>query len=389
MKGEDGRRSSLKRFISCVFAAVMCFAVAGCAPQTSGDDGQNTGGDGGNVTPPETRADWELQAFDSVDKVIPRPQVNDDKRVEILKDLNFSGGFTVYGINANEEGATPTGYLLHDGKAAEECVWQIAQWGCSHRMAQEAEFSYEGSVLTYQDPGKTVTVDTAKTGCATLRINGSAEYSDPALYKNGPNGDRNSDENWPHLYLAQQLNYDIDPNAEHLYMELNYKVTECSSDHVTGNRGDGEHAGMFVWFLLLTDANPESPSFNQQMWFGVKMYDTRYVGGTPPAEGGPDNGKEDSTGLFIYIPSLTEVAEEQYCEATVPSSVIGQDGVVKFDILHYIPKMLDRLGKLTDPPMEGASIEHMRIVSTNFGWELMGNNDAEVEISYINLYSEY
>ncbi len=31
----------------------------------------------------------------------------------------------------------------------------------------------------------------------------------------------------------------------------------------------------------------------------------------------------------------------------------------------------------------------MRIVSTNFGWELMGNNDAEVEISYINLYSEY
>ena len=119
------------------------------------------------------------------------------------------------------------------------------------------------------------------------------------------------------------------------------------------------------------------------------MYDTRYVGGTPPAEGGPDNGKEDSTGLFIYIPSLTEVAEEQYCEATVPSSVIGQDGVVKFDILHYIPKMLDRLGKLTDPPMEGASIEHKRIVSTNFGWELMGNNDAEVEISYINLYSEY
>ena len=225
MKGEDGRRSILKRFISCVFAAVMCFAVAGCAPQTSGDDGQNTGGDGGNVTPPETRADWELQAFDSVDKVIPRPQVNDDKRVEILKDLNFSGGFTVYGINANEEGATPTGYLLHDGKAAEECVWQIAQWGCSHRMAQEAEFSYEGSVLTYQDPGKTVKVDTAKTGCATLRINGSAEYSDPALYKNGPNGDRNADENWPHLYLAQQLNYDIDPNAEHLYMELNYKVT--------------------------------------------------------------------------------------------------------------------------------------------------------------------
>ena len=381
MQEKGRRRQTIKSVFACAVALFMACSAAGCVPQT--DDG------GDYVPPPDMRAEWEKQSFDTVDKVIPRPQVNNEQRVEILKDLNFSGGFTVYGINANEEGATPTGYLMHDGKAAEESVWQIAQWGCSHHMAQEADFRYNGSLLTYQDPGKTVTVDTAKTGCATLRINGSAEYSDPALYKNGPNGDRNADENWPHLYLAQQLNYDIDPDAEHLYMELNYKVTECSSDHVTGNRGDGEHAGMFVWFVLLMDVDPESPSFNQQMWFGVKMYDTRYVGGTPPAEGGPDNGKEDSSGLFIYIPSLTEVAEEQYCEATVPSSVIGQDGVVKFDILNYIPKMLNRLGKLTDPPMEGASIEHMRIVSTNFGWELMGNNDAEVEISYINLYSEY
>ena len=39
--------------------------------------------------------------------------------------------------------------------------------------------------------------------------------------------------------------------------------------------------------------------------------------------------------------------------------------------------------------MGGASIEHLRIGSTNFGWELMGNNDAEVEISNLNIYAEY
>lgn len=372
----------------------MCVAVASCSraedpSAPNPPEQENPVNNGENTSPGEQLADWQKQTFSSIETVISRPQVSNSERVEILKDLNFSNGFAVSGINANLEGTKKSGYLLYDGKAAGDPVWTISQWGCSHRMAQEATFSYEGSLLKYEDAGKTVTVDTAKTGNATLAIRGSEEYSDTSLYKNGANGDRNSDENWPHLYLEQSLNYDVDPKAQHLYMELQYNVTQCSSDHVTGNRGDGIHAGMFVWFITLIDTDPESVSFNQTMWFGIKMYDTRFLGGTPAAESGGDNGKEDSTGLFIYIPSLTDVNQAAYSEATVPSCVIGQDGIVKFDILTYLPKMFTRLKKLTNPQMAGASVEHLRIGSTNFGWELMGNNDAEVQISYINLYSEY
>lgn len=388
------KKKALKRIGCLMLAATMCGAMVACG-KTPPPNGDENGG-GTVETPPDdtekpVKAAWELQTYDAVDTVISRPQVKNDKIVEVFQDLNFSGGFKVRGINANQEGSAVKGRLLHDGKSSsQDGTWGIAQWGCSHHMAKEATFSHEGSVLKYEDAGKTVTIDTAKAGSCTLAIRGSEEYSDPTLYKNGPNGDRCADENWPHLYLDQDLNYNVDPTAKHLWMQMDYKVTQCSSDHVTGDRGNGEHAGMFVWFLLITDTNPNSVSFNQTMWFGLKPYDTRFVGGTPAAEAGGDNGKEDSTGLFIYIPSITEIADKPvYGEATVPTAVLNKEGHIKFDLLAYLPDMFRRLKKLTTPQMGGASVEHLRINSTNFGWELMGNNDAEVEISNLNIYAEY
>lgn len=88
MQEKGRRRQTIKSVFACVFALFMACSAAGCVPQT--DDG------GDYVPPPDMRAEWEKQSFDTVDKVIPRPQVNNEQRVEILKDLNFSGGFTVY-----------------------------------------------------------------------------------------------------------------------------------------------------------------------------------------------------------------------------------------------------------------------------------------------------
>jgi hypothetical protein len=120
------------------------------------------------------------------------------------------------------------------------------------------------------------------------------------------------------------------------------------------------------------------------MWFGVKMFDTRFEGRTPASEAGYDNGKEDSTGLFIYIPSLEEVARQKGSEVTLPSAVTGERHVVKFDARALLEKALETARGMG--AMTGATVENLVIDSTNFGWELMGNNDAEVKIYSINLY---
>jgi hypothetical protein len=130
--------------------------------------------------------------------------------------------------------------------------------------------------------------------------------------------------------------------------------------------------------------NPESVSYGQSMWFGFSMFDTRALGGTPNGLASYDGGKEDSTGLFIYMLSLQSVADQQKGSVNVPTAVVGKDVKVKVDILPYINQALKIARQ--NGAMKGASADNLAIGSTNIGWELPGNYDVEVDISYLNMY---
>jgi hypothetical protein len=60
---------------------------------------------------------------------------------------------------------------------------------------------------------------------------------------------------------------------------------------------------------------------------------------------------------------------------------------VKFDILPFLKQALKIARQ--NGALKGATVDHLRIGSTNIGWELPGNYDAEVEISYLNMYEEF
>ena len=326
---------------------------------------------------------WERQ---NTGKVMTRPRVCNKKRIEILPELNFSQGIQVSLFHSNSSAGRLAGFLDYDGEAAEGApYWQLSQWGCTHDLAGAA-FSRDGSVMQYDDGGKCVTVDVARASL-TLSIKGSEEY--PRDSEGRVRERIGLMENWPHL-LAEQTNvmFLLPQGLKHLYMSLDYEVTKCESlvDRNVYPEDIRMHAGMFVWFLHLTDTDPGSSSYLQSMWFGIKMFDTRFMGGTPAAEFGYDTGKEDSTGLLIFIPSLEEVARQEGSVVTLPSSVVGRRGVVQFDALPFIEKALmaaREIGAMTRIGVEG-----LRIDSTNIGWELMGNNDAEVKIHAINLVGE-
>ena len=240
--------------------------------------------------------------------------------------------------------------------------------------------------MRYDDGGKCVTVDVANAQI-TLSIKGSEEY--PRDREGRVRERVGQMENWPHLLAEQtEVNFVLPHAIRHLYMSLDYEVTHCETlvDRNIYPENVMMHAGMFVWFLHLTDIDPESVSYLRSMWFGVKMYDTRFCGRTPAAEAGYDTGKEDSTGLFIFIPSLEEVARQQGSQVTLPSSVIGRRSVVRFDALPFLEKALMTARSMG--AMAGARVEGLRIDSTNIGWELMGNNDAEVRIYSLDLIGE-
>lgn len=317
-------------------------------------------------------------------QLIERPMVDENGVVEILGDLNFSRGFAVTLFHANSSNGNLAGYLDYDGnKANGDNIWRMAQWGCTKDMVTEGVFERNGSILTYNDGGKFLQIDTSKTGVITLGIKGSEEYTRD---EEGNIRERtDSTENWPHILIEQSVGSDTD-GCKHLYMEVDYKVTKCESlvDREKYPIDNDLNAAQFQWFITLTDVNPESESYGHSMWFGFSMFDTRALGNTPNGFASYDGGKEDSTGLFIYMLSLQSVAGQQPGSVNIPTAVVGKDVSVKVDILPYINQALKIARQ--NGAMKGASADKLKIGSTNIGWELPGNYDVEVEISYLNMY---
>lgn len=317
-------------------------------------------------------------------ELLERPRFEGKGVVELLGDLNFSRGFSVTLFHANSSNGNLAGYLDYDGNKADgDSIWRMAQWGCTHDMVADSELVRDGSMFTYSDAGKLLRIDSSKTGAITLEIKGSEEYTRD---EEGNIRERTDvTENWPHILIEQNVNSDTS-DCDHLYMEVNYKVTKCESlvDRELYPIDEELNAAQFQWFITLTDIDPESESYGNSMWFGFSMFDTRALGGTPNGLASYDGGKEDSTGLFIYMPSLQAVAQQQPGSVNAPTSVVGKEVSVKVDILPYLKQALKIAHQ--NGAMLGASADKLKIGSTNIGWELPGNYDVEVEITYLNMY---
>ncbi len=372
-------KTKLQKWIAFIMAMLL---FSGCTPA---DDATITAPTTTATNPPSTAKPLTWDTTTS-GQMIERPKIEGESVTELLTDLNFSRGFSVTVFHANSSNGQKAGWLTYgDEKAVGSNVWQLAQWGCTKDMANDSSFTRDGSVVTYDDGGKFLKIDTGKTGCVTMGIKGSVEYTPDA---DGNIRERTDEtENWPHILIEQGIGQDTSA-CEHLYMEITYTVTKCESlvDRTLYPINENLNAAQFQWFITLQDMDPESESYGQSMWFGFSMFDTRALGGTPAGLSSYDGGKEDSTGKFIYMFSLNSAAQQAGNTVTTPTSVVGEKITVKVDILPYLKQALKiarQNGALT-----GASADKLSIGSTNIGWELPGNFDAEVEISYMNMYKQ-
>ncbi len=321
--------------------------------------------------------------------ILERPCVITAHKKELLSDLNFSRGFAVTPFHSNSWDGKYKGFLSYDGKkAVGKEVWRIAQWGCTRDMATQSEMKREGNVFTYSDGGKTLCVDTDKCGCISLGIKGSVEYSRDA---EGDIRERvDGTENWPHILIEQMTDAKIGRDCKRLIMEIEYEVDACESlvNREKYPLNPQINAGQFQWFLMLQNYDIDSRSYGQNMWFGFSMFDTRSMGDTPNAFQAYDGGKEDSTGFFIYMPSLKDLAQVKgNIVSNLPTSCVGKTVRIKVDVLPEIVKALEIVQSYGE--MVGADLRKLKITSTNLGWELPGNNDVNIHISKLNLYEEY
>ena len=324
-------------------------------------------------------------------KLVERPRVNTDSVQELMSDLTFSRGFSVSPFISNTSKNEEWGVLNYQNNASQDTPkWTLAQWGCTHDLRYETGYTFtrDGGIMTYDDGGKYMRINTDAAGEITLGIKGSEEYSRDA---NGNIRERtDASENWPHILISQSIGHIIDANAESLFWEVTYKVTQCESlvDRSIYPLNKDLNAAQFQWFVTLYDNNTESETYNHGMWFGFSMFDTRNLNDTPNGYYAYDGGKEDSTGAYIYMFSLNQAKSfKQNVVDALPSSVVGRQVKLKVDILPFLKnalKIAKQAGALT-----GADWTMLRIGSMNIGWEIPGNYDVMVEISDLNMYQTY
>lgn len=312
---------------------------------------------------------------------------NGQERNELLSDLTFSRGFSVTKFHSNSSCGAEAGVLDYNGaKAAGSPCWRMAQWGCTRNMVEQGVFTSRGSVYAYDDGGKHLSVDVSKKGCLSLAIKGSVEYTPDA--EGNVRERTDPGENWPHILVEQMVDHPISADCKALYMDIEYCVDGCTSavDRSIYPVCNDLNAAQFQWFITLSDNDEKSESYRQSMWFGFSMFDSRAQGGTPDGIAAYDGGKEDCTGLFIYMPSLrdAETYAPQSRVSALPSAVVGKKVAVRFDILPFLARALEVAHGYG--AMRGASVEHLTIGSTNIGWELPGNYDVSVKITHLGMY---
>lgn len=368
----------MKKFqkgLALIMALTLASTFIGC---TTSDDGKNE--------PPvvDDREEWQKIGQD--DKLIERPLVQTETMQEMLRDLNFSRGLDVSKFHANTSGGIPEGTLDFDGKSADGgAIWSMGQWGCTISL-MDADLTRDGSKLSYYDGSKRYAFDAAKTGNISLAIKGSLEYGKD---ENGEYRDRlQSIENWPHNIIGQNFPAELAAvkGADRIMWECEYTVTQC--ERLTKYPLTDLHAAQFQWFVSMYNNNPESESYRQSIWFGFSMFDTRAIGSCPSGMAAFDGGKEDNTGMFIYMFSLAQVDDTlEWNAVDKPSAVIGQKRTVKVDVLPFIKagvQSAQRKGAL-----KGASWEDMVFGSTNIGWEIPGSYDVNVDIHGMNMYKVF
>ncbi len=283
-----------------------------------------------------------------------------ERRNSLFADLQFQRGFKLKYPSAAYGRQTEA--VLDLGKADNQPVWRLAQWGTKYSLAKAKCQKQPNGDLIYENEGKKVLVGGARSANRDLilEVRGKAEYGDTP---------RKQGESWPHLLVEQDAIHKC-PLSQ--LAELNFHVLLKLlhfEDHISKKKFDpGLHAAQFQMFFVVRNLDTKSKDYNNYFWFGVPFFDSRYD--IPKSHQARDVGKDDATGKFIYSIDGREVN-------TLPLKT-KQWITFQKDLLPYIKQGLQETGRRgyctdTDPA-------HYAVVNMNLGWEIPGTYNAAIQV---------
>ena len=134
------------------------------------------------------------------------------------------------------------------------------------------------------------------------------------------------------------------------------------------------HAAQNQIYFTLQNRNPKSAGYGQLLWFGVPIYDDRER--IPKSYQAKDAGKEDASGMFIYLVDGREFTAR---------SLHDKEWVtIDNDLLPLMCTGLQaawKSGFLKD----SRSLADYQITGMNLGWEVPGSFNVEMQVRDLSL----
>ena len=302
------------------------------------------------------------------------PAPSQENSVEVFDDLNFEKGFRVV------DGAKKLGFLRFPPRNndaspdADAPVWVLAQHNSKYNLTKGAiQLDGSGSVACLT-PGQRVALERDERGELSLRLDVATnnEYATP----------RKLNEPWIHLLLVRDL-----PEDKRVRLcETKSLVFSCDARVNYWKRlmGPDEfdsniHATQASFYFVIGNYNPESPDYQDYIWFGISFFDDRYKVQTQYVELDGDP-RVIGTGKLIYRLGDQKTIDD-LMNGVNPYSLSWTH--VEIDIMKYANDMLEaaqRRGIMTS-----TTLDDLQLVHFNFGWETPGVYEASISLKNVHL----
>ena len=305
--------------------------------------------------------------------------VSNLKYMEVLKDPYFKSGFNVRGLSPITDGESVRA-VFNYGNNKLNPSWILGQWSSRYSFADNNTLDkLGGGVYRYNNPNKTVTVNTS-TGEIALKAFASKCYDAP----------RKEGESWMHLLLEQDFlsgnHQNLDKYSVQLMKEFRVKMQVKLSyfvDQMNGQAKRGLHAAQYTMFLTISDRNPNNSSgYGDGIWFGVPVFDNRREVILPFAQ--EDAGQAGASGKFIYsLSNASYMNSNFFVDGTPVGKETNKWITIDVDVLPYIKEafnMAKERGYLKQ-----TNYNELYISGMNIGWELPGTYDVEMKMKNFSL----
>lgn len=382
-----------KKITALCLACFFCIALAACRPSAppSSDNGPSiSGGEVG--TEQGDKVGEEDENTENGEENTPgneeeEEEQEEEKNVNVSIERFLSNGYSALfsdpymknGFSLVNASGSTSGSLLFTTSSGTP-AWQLAQWYSKYDLTEYRSRSYskKGEAFTYTSkgivkngeeiPAKVFAADSTNASLY-IELNAEAEYDAP----------RQAGEGWPHILLSQDFSSNLIQvkGLSELVMNMEFTVMKCE-DKMDGAADPSLHCAQFVWYITLQNRTRGSAGYGQYIWFGLNLWDNRYIGSVCNEFAAQDLGKEDATLAFIYQPS-----GDYFLQAGVIPQV-GEKASVCFDVLEraaYAYNLARSRGYLSDTEWEDVYVGGM-----NFGFEITGTYNAAVEIETVGVY---